>query len=49
MESAERPPMTTWLGKEMISLSPPPRRTVRTDHPVHGSSNRRTLRGGLVL
>jgi hypothetical protein len=32
----------TWLGKEMISLSSPPRRTVRTDHPVHGSSHRRT-------
>ena len=31
-----------WLGKEMISLSPPPRRTVRTSHLVHGSSNRYT-------
>jgi hypothetical protein len=38
-----------WLGKEVISLSPPPRRTVRTDHPVHGSSHRRTPRGALVL
>ena len=38
-----------WLGKEMISLSPPPRRTVRTSHPVHGSSNRRTPRGALLL
>src|SRR5215813_6629255 len=32
----------SWLGKEMISLSPPPRRTVRTSHLVHGSSNRYT-------
>jgi hypothetical protein len=38
-----------WLGKEMISLSPPPRRTVRTRHRVHGSSNRRTPRGALLL
>jgi hypothetical protein len=38
-----------WLGKEVILLPPPPRRTVRTDHPVHGSSNRRTARGALVL
>src|SRR5215510_5790355 len=33
------------LGKEMISLSPPPRRTVRTSHLVHGSSNLRTPKG----
>jgi hypothetical protein len=26
----------------MIALSPPPRSTVRTSHPVHGSRNRRT-------
>jgi hypothetical protein len=39
----------TWLGKEMISLSPPPRRTVRTSHLVHGSSNLRTPRGALML
>jgi SRSO17 transposase len=38
-----------WLGKEMISLSPPPRRTVRTSHLVHGSSNLRTSRGALLL
>ena len=38
-----------WLGKEMTSLSPPPRRTVRTRHRVHGSSNRRTPRGALLL
>ena len=38
-----------WLGKEMISLSPPPRRTVRTSHLVHGSSNLRTPRGALLL
>jgi ABC-type uncharacterized transport system substrate-binding protein len=40
---------STWLGKEMILLSSPPRRTVRTDHPVHGSSHRRTPRGALML
>src|SRR5262244_674356 len=40
---------TSWLGKEMISLSPPPRRTVRTSHLVHGSSNLRTPRGALIL
>ena len=34
--------MDKWLGKEMILLSPPPRRTVRTSHLVHGSSNLRT-------
>ena len=39
----------SWLGKEVISLSPPPRRTVRTSHPVHGSSNLRTPRGALML
>jgi hypothetical protein len=38
-----------WLGKEMILLSPPPRRTVRTSHLVHGSSNLRTPRGVLML
>jgi hypothetical protein len=38
-----------WLGKEVILLSPPPRRTVRTSHPVHGSSNLRTPRGALML
>jgi hypothetical protein len=43
----QAPPM--WLGKEMISLSPPPRRTVRTSHLVHGSSNLRTPRGALLL
>jgi hypothetical protein len=36
-------------GKEMTSLSPPPLRTVRTRHRVHGSSNRRTPRGALLL
>ena len=36
-------------GKEMISLSPPPLRTVHTRHRVHGSSNRRTPRGALPL
>src|SRR6266700_2859936 len=38
-------PGDTWLGKEVILLSPPPRRTVRTSHLVHGSSNLRTPRG----
>ena len=42
-------PKGSWLGKEMISLSPPPRRTVRTSHLVHGSSNLRTPRGALML
>ena len=41
--------MGSWLGKEVISLSPPPRRTVRTSHLVHGSSNLRTPRGALML
>jgi hypothetical protein len=41
--------LPSWLGKEMISLSPPPRRTVRTSHLVHGSSNLRTPRGALLL
>ena len=41
--------MGTWSGKEMTSLSPPPLRTVRTRHRVHGSSNRRTPRGALLL
>jgi hypothetical protein len=36
-------------GKEMMSPSPPPLRTVHTDHPVHGSSNLRTPRGALLL
>jgi hypothetical protein len=39
----------TWLGKEMISLSPPPRRTERISHLVHGSSHLRTPRGALLL
>jgi hypothetical protein len=42
-------PMYTWLGKEMILLSFPPRRTVRTRHRVYGSSHRRTPGGALVL
>ena len=41
--------VTNWSGKEMTSLSPPPLRTVRTRHRVHGSSNRRTPRGALLL
>jgi len=41
--------LDNWLGKEMILLSPPPRRTVRTSHLVHGSSNLRTPRGVLML
>jgi hypothetical protein len=36
-------------GKEVISLPPPPLRTVHTRHRVHGSSNRRTPRGALLL
>src|SRR4029450_8769130 len=40
--------LPSWLGKEMISLSPPPRRTVRTSHLVHGSRNLRTPRGELL-
>jgi hypothetical protein len=34
-----------WLGKEVILLSPPPRRTGRASHPAPGSSNLRTPRG----
>ena len=38
-----------WLGKEMISLSPPPRRTGRAGHLAPGSSNLRTPKGALML
>jgi len=38
-----------WLGKEMISLSPPPRRTGRAGHLAPGSSNLRTPAGALML
>ena len=38
-----------WLGKEMIALSPPPRRTGRAGHLAPGSSNLRTPKGALRL
>jgi hypothetical protein len=37
--------LRTWLGKEMILLSPPPRRPVRTRHLGHGASHLRPPRG----
>ncbi len=43
------PPECMWLGKEMISLSPPPRRTGRAGHLAPGSSNLRTPKGALML
>jgi len=41
--------ISMWLGKEMISLSPPPRRTGRAGHLAPGSSNLRTPKGALML
>ena len=50
LRDAEHPTLTaTWLGKEMISLSPPPRRTGRAGHLAPGSSNLRTPKGALML
>jgi hypothetical protein len=40
--------VASWLGKEMISLSPPPRRTGHTSHLAPGSSHRRTPRGIVI-
>jgi hypothetical protein len=45
----EPPKPPRWLGKEMISLSPPPRRTGRAGHLAPGSSNLRTPKGALML
>jgi hypothetical protein len=37
--------ISPWLGKEMLSLSSPPRRTVRTGHLVHGSNSSPKVQG----